>query len=213
MSDKLSSASFLADVSGHTMTVIKDDGQHRHLRFRNNGSFNQAFEIITWPGYLAIVGDMGDYVFARITDMFEFFRGNSINLSYWAEKVQASGREGVKEYSEEIARAWVKEQLDEYEASDDVREQADGLYYDNGEVRLYDQIGTIDFHGFADHWEANFKDYTHHYRWCCFAIVWAIKQYDAAKAPSAGQFTTAAQRAAERGAAREVVAPVASAEG
>ena len=64
---------FLKDVAHHSMVVVRDDGVHRHLIFSNNGSFIYRFEIITWPGYLAYVGDMGSFVFTRIEDMFSFF--------------------------------------------------------------------------------------------------------------------------------------------
>lgn len=184
---KITGESFKADVAGHQMTIVKEDGLYRHLRFSRTNTSNMSFNIVTWPGYLAYVGDMGDYVFARIPDMFEFFRGKSINKSYWAEKVQAECRDGVKEYSPEVARAWVEQQLKDYEASDDVRAEAADLDYDNGECRLYDQLEAIDFNGLSDHWEANFKEYTDRYVWCCFAIVWAIQQYDAAQKPAIQQ--------------------------
>ena len=35
---------------------------------------------------------------------------------------------------------------------------------------------------FSDCWEWRFTEYTHRFVWCCYAIAWAIKQYDAAKA-------------------------------
>jgi hypothetical protein len=67
---------FLKDVEKHEMKVLLDNGLYRHLRFAATGqySWNQWFEIITWPGKLAYSGDMGTYVFERIEDMFEFFR-------------------------------------------------------------------------------------------------------------------------------------------
>ena len=96
-------AQFLKDVSGHQMRVIRDDGKHRHVRFEKPGSSCMHFELITWPGYLAYVGDMGSYVFSRLPDMFQFFRmgdgdlnhnerGLSINPSYWAGKIEAADR-------------------------------------------------------------------------------------------------------------------------
>jgi len=38
---------------------------------------------------------------------------------------------------------------------------------------------------FADLWDHNFEDYTHSFRWCCFALAWGIKTYDKAKEPVA----------------------------
>lgn len=68
---------FLQDVADHKMTVVMDNGVYRHLRFANSDSklaFNQWFDIVTWPGFLAYSGDMGCFVFSRLKDMFEFFR-------------------------------------------------------------------------------------------------------------------------------------------
>jgi hypothetical protein len=91
---------FLRDVAEHAMTVIRDDGVSRHIRFAKPGTGCMHFDLITWPGILCYTGDMGTYVFQRTTDMFEFFRHDraynqsrgrklSINLGYWTEKLIA----------------------------------------------------------------------------------------------------------------------------
>ena len=67
-------AIFLRDVAEHEMIVVRDDGVHRHIRFKKPGTSCMHFDLITWPGYLCYTGDMGTYVFSRLTDMFEFFR-------------------------------------------------------------------------------------------------------------------------------------------
>lgn len=94
--------SFLRDVKDHVMEIRQDDGLYRSIRFQKPGRWTYGFDITTWPGYLCISGDMGCFVFARLPDMFEFFRGQKphikgdktlgINLGYWAEKVQAQDR-------------------------------------------------------------------------------------------------------------------------
>ncbi|MCR4305069.1 MAG: hypothetical protein NUV63_12755 [Gallionella sp.] len=96
MNNHPSEASFLKDVANHEMRVVRDDGLHRHVRFKEHGSCNMHFDLITWPGYLCYCGDMGTYVFRRLEDMFQFFRtdrehkkGLGINLSYWSEKLVA----------------------------------------------------------------------------------------------------------------------------
>lgn len=91
---------FLRDVAQHQMTVIRDDGVSRHIRFKKPDSSDMFFDLITWPGHLCYTGDMGTYVFQRLTDMFEFFRTDraynqsrgrklGINLGYWTEKLIA----------------------------------------------------------------------------------------------------------------------------
>lgn len=179
---------FTRNVAGHQMTVLRDDGLYRHLRFSKPTTRNMSFDILTWPGYLAFVGDMGDNVFARIPDMLEFFRGDSINPRYWAEKVQACDRNGIEEYREEKAREWVEERLKD--ASEKARLAADGITFDEGPDEVYRQLRDFDTSELDDEdpfsgWEeADFTEYTHHYIWCCFALVWAIKVYDAQVKPA-----------------------------
>ena len=101
-------AQFLGDVANHEMTIIRDEGVNRHLRFKKPGTSAYYFDIITWPGNLCFTGDMGTFVFSRIDDMFAFFRmddrdwnknpnGLSINPGYWSEKITATTRHGGHE--------------------------------------------------------------------------------------------------------------------
>lgn len=135
MSDLPNEQTFLHDVRDHVLEVIRDDGVHRHLRFRKPGTMCMHFDLITWPGYLCYTGDMGTYVFQRLTDMFEFFRTDrnspwlkakgltlGINLSYWGEKLQAQDKcDGFKEFDGKKFDAavyrylvsWIKDHRDE----------------------------------------------------------------------------------------------------
>lgn len=170
---------FEKSVSDHRVTIVKDDGIHRHLRCGRVGTLVESFEIITWPGYLAIVGDMGDYVFRRLPDMFEFFRGKpSINLAYWAEKVIAVDKHsGIKKHNAEKARSYVLEKLDVIgEASEDEREDILSFDFEN-EHKLRVQLDSYS-DIFTDIDEVDWGEYTYHYEWCCRAIVWAINKYD-----------------------------------
>lgn len=96
MSDgtKLTREQFLEDVKDHRLTIIKDDGLYRHLRFKQPGTSNMFFDIVTWPGYLAYTGDMGSFVFTRIEDMLGFFRSKrgelGINTGYWGRRSSRS---------------------------------------------------------------------------------------------------------------------------
>lgn len=115
---------FLRDVAEHTMTVIREDGVSRHIRFAKPSTSCMHFDLITWPGILCYTGDMGTYVFQRTTDMFEFFRHDraynqsrgrklSINLGYWTEKLIAidGSRHGgkVKEFDDEKFKRVINE--------------------------------------------------------------------------------------------------------
>ncbi|MEV0382306.1 hypothetical protein [Nonomuraea sp. NPDC050643] len=247
MSDYRESAeAFARDTAGHEMTVLLDQGLHRHLRFQKPKSGNCWFEIVTWPGSLAIRGDIdGGYIFTRTTDMFEFFRrsghNDTINPGYWAEKTEG-GRDGCRSYSADRFRQRVAEYFDAH-AEDDAFERAvvklkelgldgdnldalpkaaaeecarataahmkavreafdktiDGFwaeynveyedearnalnsfdFYDNPDDR-YDPEKRPDFE-FCNTWDWDFKDPGYWFLWCCHAIAWAIRQYDAAK--------------------------------
>jgi hypothetical protein len=185
--------SFLKDVSRHSMTIIKDDGVYRHLVFSNNGSSVYRFEIVTWPGYLAYTGDMGAFVFSRVEDMFRFFRNErgEINLSYWAEKVVAENKHhGIKQFSidefHENVLGYTRSKLsllDDEEIPEEIMEEIEILL--NAEDMI-DAICSIrDFRSekisFYDWWEFDNDRYTYHFVWCCYALVWAIAQYDATK--------------------------------
>jgi hypothetical protein len=101
-------------VRPHEMTVLHDDGLYRHLRFMSPDRSSYWFELITWPGCLTVRGDFGDaFTFARITDMFEFFRGRQINPVYWSEKVDG-GRARTTVYSPDRFKQAVWEHVRAY---------------------------------------------------------------------------------------------------
>lgn len=192
---------FLKDVSNHVMTIVRDDGVHRHLRFAKPGTYCMSFDIVTYPDYLVYSGDMGCYVFSRLKDMFEFFRVRPrddepgrlhINEGYWAEKLQATDKpDGHFQYSPDLFRQQVIEVLDDMEADQDLRDEVQEHvldYADDGEIRARDALDQFEHNGrrlFTDTWEWHLSEYTFRFVWCCYALAWAIQQYDAAKAKAA----------------------------
>lgn len=87
---------FIRDTKLHEMECIKADGIHRHYRFSKPNSSAYWFDIVTFPGYLVMTGDMGTWPFRRIRDMVQFFNKDRIDRGYWAEKLQmGSGRNEV----------------------------------------------------------------------------------------------------------------------
>lgn len=183
---------FPRDVAQHELTVLHDDGLYRHLRFAKPGTGCMAFAIVTWPGRLCFCGDMGTYVFERVTDMLEFFRHDAPNLGYWAEKCVSQDRSGVREYERECfierARELVTEAASETEEA--TRAVVLELFEDHVIARADEEreartaLAEFDEHGvsFSDTWEYSFEEFTFRYAWCCHALVWAVKQYDAWKA-------------------------------
>ena len=121
---------FLEDVKDHKMTIIRDNGVDRHIRFKRENGSPYWFDIVTYGGRLIIDGDMGTYVFARIEDMFDFFRtkkndwnynkdGLSINPSYWGEKLRAVENYGygsgkILEFSMDIFKKKVEDYFNQH---------------------------------------------------------------------------------------------------
>lgn len=110
-----------ANTANHTLTVLHDDGLYRHLRMSAGNSIAFSWDIITWPGSLAIRGDIGrELVFTRHTDMLDFFRDPDydvtvagggaprINPDYWAEKTKTAE---LKTFELEPAMAEVAEHM------------------------------------------------------------------------------------------------------
>ena len=184
---------FPRDAAQHEMTILHEEGTYRHLRFRNPRSSEYWFDLITWPGSLVIRGDYGDgYVFSRLPDMFEFFRGKGINPHYWAEKLDG-GRRSVKEYSEDTLRQLVVEHFVNdarwggVPAGTGKALRARVLNEDlSDEHDARNVLEDFAYQGyeFSDVWEWDFHDYTRGFLWACHAIVWGIAQYDAAKTPA-----------------------------
>ena len=185
---------FLGDIADHEMTVIRDDGVSRHIRFRKPGTCIYGFDLITWPGLLCYTGDMGTFVFSRIEDMFKFFRCRdklfTISTGYWAEKVIASDRSGIRQYSPELFVAVVEEWFrdsweeelskEEFEAlherlKEEVLSVADNEYDAMRAAMEFEHDGQLVL---QDFWEANVEEYTPTFLWCCHAIQWGISIYD-----------------------------------
>jgi hypothetical protein len=126
---------FLEDIKLHEMSIVRDDGVDRFIRFRRPQSSFYYFDVMTWPGHLMITGDCGTWVFQRLNDMFAFFRRENfgepfyINEGYWSEKLIACSSRGryteggPKTYSDDVFRAAVKRYFDGFVES--MEEDAD----------------------------------------------------------------------------------------
>jgi hypothetical protein len=108
---------FRATVAEHQMTVLHEQDLYRHIRFAKPGTGLCHFDLVTWPGYLTISGDLEAYTFRRLTDMFEFFAGDrQINPVYWSEKLcNDHGRRGVLEFHEDLFREKVLDHVKDHE--------------------------------------------------------------------------------------------------
>lgn len=197
---------FLSEVDGHEMTVLLDtldDGTpYRHLRFARPGTGIWSFNLITWPGHLAISGDLQGHVFCRVHDMFDFFRGGGpVNPSYWGEKLRAEGHRteyGKAAFSDEVFHEIVQDRLDDYK--DDLTAADFGAlnahaaeellevdYYGSRDLAI-DALGSFEWMSpdesvtvrFSDAWEYDLGGYDHHFLLACHAVQWGVNTYLAA---------------------------------
>lgn len=129
-----------------------------------------------------------------------------INLGYWSEKLIAvdGGRNGgkamefcVEKFKKAINRYridWMRsakergklDKLQRRELWEAVENEV--IYYCDEDEQYAMQaahgfnhrISGFEFQ-FEDLWEHSFDTFTHHFLWCCYALAWGIKQYDASK--------------------------------
>lgn len=180
--------SFLDSVRNHELSILKDDGLYKHLKFGSPVNYwDQWFEVVTYPNTLIFSGDMGTYVFSRTEDMFTFFRkdGLEINPDYWSRKCLAVDKhDGIKSFSPAYFIAKVKEWMDEAEFSDiargEIEEELISSVY-SAEYRAAIDFEASDGTTFDGFWEVDCDTYTYRFLWCCYAVVWAIQKYDNAK--------------------------------
>ncbi len=192
------SSTFLKDVAQHQLTIYRNEGLYRHLRFRRPGTMCMHFDILTWPGYLCYTGDMGTFVFRRLEDMLVFFRKGvhdpafRIDLRYWAEKVEASDKhDGITEFSAESFKAEVKDYFEqateESEKWPATRRAAlwseieDQLFssLDDSEHHAWSALHDFEHDGFRfTDWERDCRVYTQRFLWCCHALEWGIELFD-----------------------------------
>ena len=194
---------FLDDVRNHQMTIELDQGVHRCLFFGRPGSSAYHFRLITWPGHLAISGGCGSYSFARLRDMFEFFRDagpdyereDRINTVYWREKLQSVDcHHGESQFDRSRYEKIIRSDMDLWIEQFDKPEQ-DRILEDAQSCGLFEACDTLDQslskacgwkcpvtgdYPNADFWEhsGHLMQPSFHLMWCMRAIQWGIKRYD-----------------------------------
>lgn len=86
-------------------------------RFTGPDSSLYWFEIVTWPGALALRGEMGGYLLSRVEDMLDFFRrrdAEPIDPGYWAEKT-SGGRDSVRVFADKRVRRCIEQAVQDAE--------------------------------------------------------------------------------------------------
>lgn len=192
---------FLHDIRDHQMTIELDQGVHRCLFFGRPRSAIYHFRLVTWPGHLSISGDCGDYTFARLRDMFEFFRyagpeydrEDGINEGYWSGKLTAIDKHGGRDELDEDAYVQAIRSdfashisgMDLFDAKRAVREAQWDYLFDapTTEREATDKAmgwkcPVTSEHPFSDFYEHRITKTSFRLVWCMRAIQWGIKQYD-----------------------------------
>jgi len=194
--EQRAAARFKQIAGKHEMTVLRDDGLYRHLRFKRPDELTYWFDLVTWPGYLAINGDLvSGYTFSRIEDMFRFFQYRSdvhgqfrINPHYWSEKItNYDAMKGTRVYSEAALHNHVKEALRNMAESEGVglpvleKEWREHVQYFDLSIEGWARQAIDDFRymgrGFVDAWEWDLTEWSYPFLLCCHAIGWGIRRY------------------------------------
>lgn len=187
-------ARFAREAVAHTMTVLHDDGLYRHLVFADPDGNFYRFDIVTWPHNLFLRGDGFSFGFAiwPTEDMFDVFRGSrsgGINPGYWQEKVTAGK---VRDWSEDLFRAWVLDEATKAEARHPGAVEAVGKQILHSDEHSTEYQGTAEYavaafqHGdfrlhIPNDWEKSFEDYSWEYLFACHAVLFGIDRWDAAR--------------------------------
>jgi hypothetical protein len=198
---------FEGETTEHVLTVKQDDGLYRHLRFCKPGTSMWSFELVTWPGHLAITGDIGDgWVFARDPDMIEFFKPRSepyrIDADYWWQKMPSQLRDAARKFSESALREQARTTIEEWSLGDVGRSAAlakldeawgDVFYGTEQDYREVVDEFRFEYDGttfeFSDTWEWSAMRYDHHFLLALFAITFGVEKYQAWKADQIPEVT------------------------
>jgi len=172
----------LEQTAEHELRILHRDGLYRHLRFQKPGTGMWHWDLITWPGSLAIRGDIGEgYIFTREHDMLGFFDHGQpdghINPGYWAEKLDRGCR-SVQEFSAKKFAAWLGEQTQCPNTAID----RETLLSDAAGILTVDE--AIELCNEADvAWDCDdpesWQDYRYHFILALHAILWGAKRYHA----------------------------------
>lgn len=168
---------FVRETSDHRLTVLRDEGTYRHLRCRKPGTRLWGWDVLTWPGYLSITGDLGAWMFCRENDMLlDFFTG-PVNTGYWLEKCVAGGPR------REVSWDRIRRHIQTDEPSADIQESEeyaalqalDGSQETGEAYRLLAQLE--DMAGLVDTWDWELTVPAHHAVLALHAIKWTQQQY------------------------------------
>jgi hypothetical protein len=161
----------------HEIETLLEKGVYRDFRcHRQSTSF--AFHVITWPGYLVVCGDIGEMMWTRCSDMFQWAPGAINSIDYFEKKVP-HGVE-TRQYDTDIARATLRELLED----EDIHGQ-EGVelvekirscerYLDDGQHAVESEVFQQSLFDGCD-WP-NFTTFNSTFLWCREAVLWFFER-------------------------------------
>lgn len=163
---------FKANTADHQLEIIRDEAPYRHLRCRKPGTGIWGWDIITWPGYLAITGDIGTFTFCRETDMIRDFFSGPVNVGYWLEKCKSWDR------SSSPAGDLSMDSIREHLASRGVLDKADMIAIEDA-VNTNDSTGLLHelMRAYPDAWDWDVREPDSQAVRCLYAISWTRNAY------------------------------------
>lgn len=185
---------FKEDTKGHALRVVKDDGVYRHIMMRGEPEEENVhwFDIATWPCFLSITSDMGNYLFTGGREAINHFRGG-FNPDVWVEKLAASDvtRE-FSVYSPEAFEEALREEFDLWDITEtcvggrdriweDIREEVLASAQENREDALEAAAAFISDTGnrFTNNLlRQEFSLLSYSCLWCCMAVAFTVARYD-----------------------------------
>lgn len=199
-------------TAGHELSIVRDDGLYRHMRWAHPESHMYEVELVTWPGGMAVRGDIHDgYVFhlnvpGEQPDILAHFRGEP-DPATWASMLTVP-RECVTWYSAEILRRHIEGAVEDAieldEEPEELREAVeeglltaltgnedeqntrwDAAEHEEADRTLLDQFEYEGF-CFEDTYEWDLQDWSPWYMWACHAIRAIIRAYDEATVTTGG---------------------------
>lgn len=193
---------FLSDVRTHQMAVEHDDGVYRSVRFARPGTSAYHFVLTSWPGHIAMSGDMGSLVLSRVRDMFAWCDGSTmrVDMHYWHEKaVATSARSDPLEYDERLFEQAVRDDFRLHgfrsfrsaravwnDVKDDLLECLPEHQHEAVARAMSFRAETDDGDVFEmpDFWETRLRSFSFGFIWQCYAIRWGARRYWQHKAGS-----------------------------
>lgn len=188
---------FKAETAEHVLTIHHDDGLYRHLKMGKPGTGIWSWSLATWPGHMALTGDIGrGYLWRREADMLEWADTSrypryddgapAIPADYWAEKLTGACRDSAQRYSPEVALRLTREKLTEDGAPGIAMVlAAASIILDDADESvardwLYEQFPN------SNTWEWDLTEFDLHYLLACYAVAHTIRAYRSRSTHSGG---------------------------